>query len=395
MANPASSGDSRIGRRRATEQEIAGDYKYVTWVFYGVLSFGLLFITLWIKPSDAMVALTWAMACFVSGGAFGFIFGVPKVLQQGAAQASGPSKNGVTAQDAGGYRQEVNTNLTEISDWLTKMIVGVGLVNLKEIPQFVKTVAMVLAVGMSKSDNTRDFLPYAIGLIVFFTVLGFLFGYLSTRLYLAPAFARADVSATGASGLQALAAEVAGLQEVVSALVVPPTLMEVVDAKADSSKELVLATAQRALEADGIRDVGQRVAAKDQAANEIARLVLSGAISRDWLVEEASQQTADHRQDALVAGLAVAINLAPQPGDLQRLTKVSTLTLWPHTRHKICGALGKLFSARIATRSEVRDAEQMLAHFLEGADEPLQRRVRETAALIARSTGATVELPDS
>src|SRR5207249_559014 len=120
--------------------------------------------------------LIWALACFVSGSALGFIFGIPKVLQQGAHKRADESKtNAATPAQAVTYRQEVNTNLTDISDWLTKIIVGVGLVNLKELPPLIKKLALILANGMAKSDPSRDYLAYSVAVIVFFVILGFLF----------------------------------------------------------------------------------------------------------------------------------------------------------------------------------------------------------------------------
>jgi hypothetical protein len=141
------------GRKR-TEH----DHPKVVWVFYILLGLGLAATVLWIDVRNALTGLIWALACFVSGGALGFIFGIPKVLQQGPQKQPDESKTVASnSNQAANYRQEVNTNLTEISDWLTKMIVGVGLVNLKEIPPLIKKLALVLASGMAKSDPSRDF----------------------------------------------------------------------------------------------------------------------------------------------------------------------------------------------------------------------------------------------
>jgi hypothetical protein len=404
--------DARSTSDRREERRTAGDYKYVFWFLYGFLSLGFLWTALLVEPKHAMVGLLWAMACFVSGGTLGFLFGVPKVLQQGGRVSPGDPKSSTATQDqAPRYRQEVNTNLTEISDWLTKMIVGVGLVNLKEIPQFVRKVAFVLASSMAKSDADRDFVPYAVGVIVFFSVLGFLFGYLSTRLFLAGAFARADVGAIAETrlSLDSAFAEVASIKAEVAVMKDVKLSAQPLDSKEDrtepvaegasvgsrSAQEQVVAAAQRALEADSIRDTVRRVAGKDQAATEIARLVLSGAVSKDWVVAEVSRQAVDRRQDGLIAGLALAANISPEPGDFQRLSQAALRADWPNTRHKLCVAIGKLFSIGVATREDVPEAERILASFLRGgADEPLQRTIRETVALITRSTGLNISLPN-
>jgi hypothetical protein len=80
----------------------------------------------------------------------------------------------------------VNTNLEQISDWLTKIIVGLGLINLEKLPQKFKAIASAAAptVGGSRS--------FAAVIIVAYSVCGFMLGYLLTRLYLARAFVRAE-----------------------------------------------------------------------------------------------------------------------------------------------------------------------------------------------------------
>ena len=78
----------------------------------------------------------------------------------------------------------VNTNLEQISDWLTKIIVGVSLVNSEKIGH-----AMVRASGqmdMSFGGDTMQSL--ALAMLTYFSVIGLLGGYLLTRLYLQRAF---------------------------------------------------------------------------------------------------------------------------------------------------------------------------------------------------------------
>ncbi|MFL5330330.1 MAG: hypothetical protein ACJ8C4_15625 [Gemmataceae bacterium] len=65
-----------------------------------------------------------AAACVAAGFFAGFVFGIPRVLQVDRVPKS------LKAAD-GEYRQRVNTNLEDISDWITKIIVGLGLYELK------------------------------------------------------------------------------------------------------------------------------------------------------------------------------------------------------------------------------------------------------------------------
>ena len=87
-----------------------------------------------LRPAALHIAILWSAACFMAGFLTGFLFGVPKF---GAGDASPkkpacPARSG--ASSAQGYSQRPNTNLEQISDWLTKIIVGLGLVELKQIP---------------------------------------------------------------------------------------------------------------------------------------------------------------------------------------------------------------------------------------------------------------------
>jgi hypothetical protein len=151
---------------------------------------GLLFVfihTGWEK--ETTTALLWELAGVCGGAIIGFLFGIPKVLQA--------NKHDETTQPdekRSGYSQQVNTNLTEISDWLTKIIVGLGLVNLKEMPARVSRWAEVIATGFS-STNPADEKSFALALLISTPIIGFFFGYLNTRLYLARVFGWADQAA--------------------------------------------------------------------------------------------------------------------------------------------------------------------------------------------------------
>ncbi|MEY2518861.1 MAG: hypothetical protein QOF24_620 [Verrucomicrobiota bacterium] len=376
--------------------------QYILRIFSVMLIIGIVGTCFWIEPKHAMLGLIWALACFVGGSALGFIFGIPKVLQ--AKQAADPKKPDSAAGDSAEYRQQVNTNLTEISDWLTKMIVGVTLVNLKEMPPFIKKVSLVLANAMSKSDPSRDFLPYAVAVSVYFAVLGFLFGYLMTRLYLAAAFARADIDA---SSQNALSGDIASIRSELS------VLADVVKSKSggesgnlpeNTRKSLVpspspqdraRAAAENSLKANSIQDEKQRIAEKDKAANEIATLVVTGGITKDWLIEEAERQAVKNGQDGLIAGLSLAINSKPEEGDLERLLRVAGRALWPNAQHKVCVALIKLFSSSSARKEDVPRVERVLKEYLlrPTLDKPLKDRIIATAAVITRSTSIPLNLP--
>jgi hypothetical protein len=148
------------------------------------------------------IAALWALAYCAGGFLIGFLFGIPKVLQ-GDEDALAKEKSAKTsdkpekAGNASPTRYRVNTNLEQISDWLTKIIVGLGLVQLRNLPKNLYDAATWMARSFAASEaNLGKAASCAGSIIVLFSVTGFIAGYLMTRLYLAGAFRRADTPTT-------------------------------------------------------------------------------------------------------------------------------------------------------------------------------------------------------
>jgi hypothetical protein len=161
-----------------------------------------------VRPAALRAATLWAIAWFVAGFLTGFLFGVPKVVAEGTAAAP---QSGASAA-AWNFAQRPNTNLEQISDWLTKIIVGVGLVELKQVPGHLRNAAQWVAESLSASGApSQAAVSFAGSLIVYFSIVGFLAGYLLTLLFLAGAFGRAGRQAYGgvaAFGDDALSAKI-------------------------------------------------------------------------------------------------------------------------------------------------------------------------------------------
>jgi hypothetical protein len=121
------------------------------------------------------VSLLIAGASCVAGAMVGFVFGIPKTLQ---------------ASEGSGYG--ANTNLEQISDWLTKIMVGVGLTQIAKLPDALKEYAAFVAPGLGGIPASE---PYSVAVLLFYIVCGFLVGYLWTRIYLPREFRGADLSA--------------------------------------------------------------------------------------------------------------------------------------------------------------------------------------------------------
>ena len=86
------------------------------------------------------IAVLLSGSCVMVGGLLGFLFGIPKALQlRQEPETVKPTGQGENRNNRQAYR--ANTNLEEVSDWLTKILVGVGLTQLNSIPS--KVVAVV------------------------------------------------------------------------------------------------------------------------------------------------------------------------------------------------------------------------------------------------------------
>lgn len=136
-------------------------------------------------------AFLWALAMLASGGLVGFLFGIPRVLQDSSPTVAvqTPNEQSSAASNPRAYRMQVNTNLEQISDWLTKIIVGIGLIELRNVTGYLGRLSLFIAGGLGNPTQSQ---VLAIALVLYFSVLGFLGGYLMTRIYLAQAFSRAD-----------------------------------------------------------------------------------------------------------------------------------------------------------------------------------------------------------
>lgn len=157
-----------------------------------VFAFGFQF-----PQASLAVASLLAGGCLLGGGLLGFLFGVPRsarVPDKAPAKpddSKPPATDPVAAEiDRSEYRP--NTNLEEVSDWLTKILVGVGLTQLINAPA--KAVAFGVYFGPALGGGVVGE-RFAICVLMYFSIAGFLVAYLWTRLYLGGALAGADAEA--------------------------------------------------------------------------------------------------------------------------------------------------------------------------------------------------------
>jgi hypothetical protein len=166
----------------------------------------------------ACVSVVVAFAALGSGAFFGFLFGIPRYVSsgqlrltqtqavakalpanghdqaagaQGAQGAQGahgiaavepPPAAPVAAPSAPAFAP--STNLAEVSDWLTKLLLGAGLVSITRLGKPIGSLIHNVADGIGPSGTTSGAPDVmAGGILVTYLVLGFLVGYVTTTLW--------------------------------------------------------------------------------------------------------------------------------------------------------------------------------------------------------------------
>jgi hypothetical protein len=227
----------------------------------GVVAYSFQF---WPDPRVLSVA---ALGVLVGGGALligsllGLLFAIPRALQAEQVLAAGSVGSGYRA----------NTNLEQISDWLTKILVGVGLTQIREVPPLLAALASYIAPGLGGGISAPSL---AVAILIFFSIAGFLASYLWARLYLGGAFTQADIAA-------------AALETSMNALQTSQTIAARVDTEAaNDTRVLSLVDRQLSMEA-GVSPTPQSdLNAAVMAASSVARIhvyqVARDLRSRTW-----------------------------------------------------------------------------------------------------------------
>ncbi|HEY0291109.1 MAG TPA: hypothetical protein VGC51_02050 [Hansschlegelia sp.] len=163
--------------RRTNELAKVGRFVigYAAFITVGVAAFALQGAT-WAQSLMMFATFCAIMTCFAAlGGVGGFLFGIPRLASAKAEAAGAKPFAGAAVSDR---LFDSNSNLEDLSDWLTKIIVGVGLIELNAIG------AKLDAFG----GQFQAMFPglAGVGLVACLTavtafVVGFLYVYLLTR----------------------------------------------------------------------------------------------------------------------------------------------------------------------------------------------------------------------
>jgi hypothetical protein len=185
--SPAGSAPAEAGGRR---HGVSG------WLFVGIGGTVIFFVVVAIvlyawsvgKWSVAAAGFLIAAGAFAAGGMLGFLFAVPHVVAP-------------TTSTTGEEVLRSSSNLEEIADWLTKILVGLGLVELGKIIASGSDFVGFLKPAFGDGERGG---AVALADITFFAVTGFIALYYITRVFVAVALKHTEDN---------LRKRIAGLQE--------------------------------------------------------------------------------------------------------------------------------------------------------------------------------------
>jgi hypothetical protein len=114
------------------------------------------------------VTILWCGVFMMVGGTVGFLFGIP-TGRPVHSKAAGDDDRALAS----------NTNLESISDWLTKILIGLALVNFKDLDEQLGRLTSYVAKGLSGSVDE----PFVMALVFYFGSAGLIIGFLVARVY--------------------------------------------------------------------------------------------------------------------------------------------------------------------------------------------------------------------
>lgn len=166
------------------------DWLLTLWV---VLALGMVLLALYASSQSQPLAVLGAggavaVASAMTGAVIGFLFGLPRAGKAGTGEAG---QQGGGAPNGGTNQADIrpNTNLEDISDWLTKILVGVGLVQLGSMADGLQRLVNYVSGSLGSGPGAG---PVGGALIVVYATAGFLLSFLFARTELPSAFREAD-----------------------------------------------------------------------------------------------------------------------------------------------------------------------------------------------------------
>lgn len=362
----------------------------ITIFFVVFLTLGFIIISIYgISLRSVATSIIWMLACVMAGGVIGFLFGIPKIMQD-STKADNTDKIQVRDNESGNgdYKLLVNTNLTEISDWLTKIIVGLGLVNLTKLPPYINSIALSLSNGINGKDKASA-LAFAYGLIICYTILGFLFGYLFTRLVLSQAFADADRASIEQVKvvLSSQSIQIANLDSK-QGLITQSLYPEAGKNEKFKSVQPEFTTAEDQLSIlddmavaymkISVPDWAERTRLKDAAANKMADFALGQDIPKSSIF----QKYQEDKNEGMALALATLINIKPETGDIKSLLKTGQDISRLHIRYRFLLAIVTLYKNGFIDEKDKNETIALVNMYKKNADRLLLKMIDSTLSTL-------------
>lgn len=245
---------------------------------------GLLCYALWQREQFFTVVgmgILVSLASLVAGGLVGFLFGIPKSAEDKESKDPQSKDGGATTSKESSSLPILrrNTNIEEISDWLTKIIVGLGIYELKNVPELFRRLSAFLSPAFGGGQGSG---PLAVILVVTFSCSGFILGYLLTVLFITKAIER--VSSTRRRADENLQDD-AKAAELIHAAIGPAVEGEVSDAL---RQQVVGLAARYERERAGRPPGPERTAVMEDVTREMRKLALAAYAMLDALTKSES-----------------------------------------------------------------------------------------------------------
>jgi len=311
--------DNRTDEQRKRERNVLGAF-WATQLggLFAVLLFSFSAPTTWAGGFKLFaIGMLVTGAAAIVGALFGFLFGLPRSFddvdqpnadagQPEASADQGTASAPPKAVETSALRRSArsNNNLLEISDWLTKVIVGAGLVGLKDITRWLGDVGQTIGTGAGL--HPEEGRVFGASVILFFFGWGFLFVYIQTRTIISLIFQATERSLT-----DAVREAVGGsVKDAVSAEVRQSVVPALTNASVGTIMQL-LYSAPKAAE----QQARAFLADPENASNALARLYLACALGQqhEKSTDAAERQKfRDQAYDALKRALTLDPALKPQ-----------------------------------------------------------------------------------
>lgn len=171
MADAAPQGDARDSIRRDPRTRLI-ERMSIQAVIGVLLALAVSAVLAVSERGGGWGAILGTVVCALLAGALlGFLFGIPRSLA--TVSANGAAAGGSGARSGFSH----NTNLEQISDWLTKIVVGIGLVEARNIAEGFSQLSADVALAWGLKDGA----PTAGCMMLGAALIGFLGFYIWTR----------------------------------------------------------------------------------------------------------------------------------------------------------------------------------------------------------------------